>query len=69
MVTITYEDFGTERRVNADGTTSKVKTVYCNSGDVKPKKADGMLDADRCIERDTGNLFLFDYDLDDWVKM
>jgi hypothetical protein len=43
------------------------ETWHCNSTDEKPK--DNVPDGQGLIEKDTGNIFLFDAEIKDWRKV
>lgn len=60
---------GSKYRVMPDGTTTKVAEYRGNSTRVKPKSADGVLDGDELVEYDTGKVYVFDADIDDWRQV
>lgn len=54
-----------------DGKIEKVKCTEFrgNSGRVKPKFADGARDGQELLETDTGKVFVFDEEIDDWNQI
>jgi hypothetical protein len=60
---------GSRYRVMEDGTMTKVAEFRGNSKRNKPKSADGVLDGDELWEYDTGDVYVFDADIDDWHRV
>ncbi len=65
MVTKTIKVKGGEYAIEPDGRIRPVATHYGMAAD--PKPIEGVNDADRYMEKDTGNLFLFDEDGKQWL--
>ena len=53
--------------VHGNGHKSIRSWYYCLSTDTKPKQ--GVENADGLTEMDTGKVFLFDYDSQDWREI
>lgn len=47
----------------------RLVTYYGNSSRVKPKRVDGARDAFRLMETDTGKIYVFDEEIDDWREI
>ena len=60
MVTKTITVKGGEFAVEPDGRLRPIETYYVNSTDAKP--TEGVRDADRCVEKDTCKMFIYDED-------
>ena len=67
MITKTITVKGGEFAVGADGTMRPVATHYGLSSDTKP--TEGVHNADRFCEMDTGDVHLFDEDNKQWLPM
>ncbi len=65
MVTKIIKVKGGEYAVEPDGRIRPVATFYGMEKDTKP--IEGVQDADRYMEKDTGKLFLFDEDGKQWL--
>lgn len=54
-----------------DGKIEKTKCEQWrgNSGRTKPKYADGARDGHELVETDTGNWYVFDEEIDDWLPV
>ena len=65
MITKTITVKGGEFAVEADGRLRPVETYYGMFDD--PKPTEGVNDADRYAEKDTGDLFIFDGDGKQWL--
>ena len=66
MITTVIMQHGAEIAVDEHG-TRPVATHFGKSSDVKP--VDGVNNADRFLEMDTNNLYLFDYDAKEWLPV
>ena len=65
MVTKTITVKGGEFAVEPDGRLRPIETYYGMSGDAKP--TEGVNNADRYLEMDTGDIFLFDETGKQWL--
>lgn len=67
MITKVITANGDEIAVGADGSLRPVATYYGMSSD--PKPTEGVNDADRYQEKDTGDLFIFDEACKQWLPL
>lgn len=67
MITKIIKVKGGEFAVEANGRMRPVETHYGLSDDTKP--IEGVRDADRYVEKDTGNVFIFDETGKRWLPM
>lgn len=65
MITKIITAKGGEFEVGTDGLLRPVETHYGLSSDTKP--TDGVRNAERYLEMDTGKLFLYDADNEEWL--
>lgn len=65
MLTKVVDIRGDEYAILPDNDLRRVHTVYGKSTDIKP--TEGIFNADRFYEMDTGNVFMFDEETAAWI--
>lgn len=66
MVTKVIQIDGSDHAIMPNGDVRKVARHYGNSADTKP--IEGVFNADKFYEMDTGKFFLFDEDNKTWLE-